>query len=269
MIETNRRKRMGRRKGKGKRRRLESDRELLDRMEKTAGTTRLYGVVDYGIRKEFYRTMCGYSPKEQFENFFPIGQVLSATMMRAQYAVTEKLYKDCLKSLDGRLRERLGKLSFEFTKEGLAECLKNTRALRSFTKGDHSKIVAVFKGEREPETNEERQKVEACRENIEFQSHRTVLFKAVEKLCGEAEYDKIFQKGDKVKYAVATVKSIKTVFDSGRESEILSSERKAFFESFGYAYFPVRKCDIRKGLAERIVADYLMWKGITKLAETA
>ncbi len=254
---------------KGKRKRVESDRELLERMENTAKRTKLLGVVDYGIRKEFYRVMCGYSPKEQFDNFFQIGQALSKTMMKAQYAVTEKLYEDCLSSLDGRLRERLGKLSFEFSKEGLDKCFKETRASRNFTKGDHSKMVAVFRGEKAPETNEEKQAVNAYRENIEFQSHRTVLFKAVEKLCGKAEYDKIFQKGDKVRYAVATVKEIKTVFDSGRESVILSSERRAYFESFGYKYVPVRKCDIRKGLAEKIVSEYLAAASIERLAEIA
>ena len=241
----------------GKRKRIESDRELLDRLEKASKGTRLYGVIDYGIRKEFYRVMCGYTPSEQFDNYFPIGNTLSTRMMRAQYAVTEKLYKDCLKSLDGRMRERLGKLSFEFSRNDLDACLKNARMMGNLTKGDHSKMVAMARGERKPETREESLALKSYQRNIEMQSHRTVLFNAVEKICGKAEADKPFYKGTKVRFPVATVKSIKVVFDSGNESELFSPERRRYFEQFGYKYFPISKADIKKGYAEKLVKKYL------------
>lgn len=250
---------------------MESDEELLDRLESASKRTRIYGVIDYGIRKEFYRVMLGYSPAEQFDNYFPIGQALSVNMRKAQYAVTERLYSDLLKTFDGRMRERLGKLSFEFTKDLLSECLAKARKTKGFTYGEHKPLIAVLRGERKPESEDEKTRLKNYRRKIYekayAKSERRMLFNAVENLCGEAFENKPFYKGIAVKYPVATVKSIKTVFDTGNDFEIFSDARQSYFNEFGYRYVPVSKKDIRNGLAETIVADALR-TGV-KLAELA
>lgn len=86
---------------------------------------------------------------------------------------------------------------------------------------------------------------------------RRILFNIVKGYCKLAVENKPFYKGTKVLYPAATVKKIKTIFDTGKESTILSAERKAYFESFGYRYIPVTKSDIKYGFAEIIVQKTL------------
>lgn len=258
----------------GKRKRLESDTELLDRLEQASKTTRLYGVIDYGIRKDFYRTLLNYPVEERLDNFFQIGQALSSTMMRAQYAVTERLYNDCLKSLGENESEEIKRLSFEFTRELLDRCVSETRRTQRLTEKDSGRMVALVSGRALPENDGERQAVNSfwgriykeaiskarAPKRASSPAKKTAkerLFDLARDAAGGSVKREAFRYGKYTLYPAAVSKQKRVVLDIFGEDQPKNEWRANAFRELGYKCAGFTESDLESAEIRRLIESAL------------